>query len=172
MASADYYFYFLSTSFPFPLSHIPSYLPSYPQSPFRILFLSFFTVCPLFNICPQFHLLNEAFHSTFSDVIINVSSMILDRVTKWLFFFQYTLQNYTSTWVFSPSEYSPVELNILNIFVTYWLLEYIAYGFRYVQGWQIIIFLSYIWLVKTDRVNQVSENNISSQKQGVKENLV
>lgn len=74
--------------------------------------------------------------------------------------------------MFSPSEYSPVELNILNIFVTYWLLEYIAYGFRYVQGWQIIIFLSYIWLVKTDRVNQVSENNISSQKQGVKENLV
>lgn len=74
--------------------------------------------------------------------------------------------------MFSPLEYSPVELNILNIFVTYWLLEYIAYGFRYLQWWQIIIFLSYIWLVETDRVIQVSENNILSQKQGVKENLV
>lgn len=74
--------------------------------------------------------------------------------------------------MFSPSEYSLTELNILSIFVTSWLLEYIAYGFKYLQWWQIIVFLSYIWFVETDKVNQVSENSVLSQEQGVKENPV
>lgn len=74
--------------------------------------------------------------------------------------------------MFSPSEYSLTELNILSIFVTSWLLEYIAYGFEYLQWWQIIVFLSYIRFVETDEVNQVSENSVLSQEQGVKENPV
>lgn len=103
MISIDYCFYFLSSSFLFPLSQYPctSFLfsvSSYPYLLFRIPSLPFLTgkIYQLFNVCSKFHFLYEALHPAFNDGIISVSGNFLDWVIKWLLFF---LTNFTELYI-------------------------------------------------------------------------
>lgn len=157
MVLVDDYFYFLSSSFQFSLSYMSSYLLHILNLLISSVFFLEYFLFP-FLLFKSTYFLISVRSSTFSTkpsleylVMLSMSLVFFQIwVIKWHFFLLQTLQNYTFTWVFSPSECSLIELNIPNSFVTCWLLEYMAYGFQYFQWWQIIVLFCYIWFLETD----------------------